>query len=298
MNYLNKNKSILKIKDTDNTNINYNLVTIDEEKINLITSRSNIPIKKSLSKKINNTKIITDKNNTNKIINKKTNSKKTNNKKTNSKKTNSKKTTINTNIKKKVIAEQNRTTKFNNDNNIDFPQGNQYKCIGPCFPANTLYYNPITLQAIKSKKDSCPIYPNLNEATGKVKIKDKCILNKNYNYENYDIFDDVVQVATSDNTFLEQIYNIKNIYDVELFLENDIKQLPNLSQKRIMNSIYKVYRDNDSFPSNNFISLAKNFIKKNYDIKIKSKMLLSKIMDNKHGKKWDNLFTGLLGIIN
>lgn len=284
MNYLNKNKSILKIKDTVDTNINNNLVTIDKEKINLITSRSNIPVKKSSKKKINNTKIITNKNITNKIINKKTTSKKTT----------SKKTAVDTNIKKKAIVKQKRTTHFNNDNNIDFPQGNQFKCIGPCYPANTLYYNPISLQAIKSKKDSCPIYPNLNEGTGKVKIKDKCILNKNYNYENYDIFDDVVQVATTDNTFLEQIYNIKNIYDVELFLENDIKQLPNLSQKRIMNSIYKVYRDNDSFPSNNFVFLAKNFIKKNYDVKIKSKMLLGKIMDNKHGKKWENLFTGLL----
>lgn len=79
-----------------------------------------------------------------------------------------------------------------------------------------------------------------------------------------------------------------------MFLENDIKQLPNLSQIRIMNSIYKVYRDNDFFPSNNFVSLAKSLIKKNYDIKFKSKLLLSKIMDNKHGKKWDNLFTGLI----
>lgn len=283
MNY--KNKSILKIKDNANTYINNNLVTIDKEKINLITSRSNITVKKS-SKKINNTQNVTD--------NKKSSSKKTISKKSTGKKITNKKTANDYNIIKKTIAKQKRSTNFKNDNNIDFPQGNKYKCIGPCFPANTLYYNPISLQAIKSKNDSCPIYPNLNETTGKVKIKDKCVLNKNYNYENYDIFDDVVQVATSDNTFLEQIYNIKNIYDAELFLENDIKQLPNLSQIRIMNSIYKVYRDNDFFPSNNFVSLAKSLIKKNYDIKFKSKLLLSKIMDNKHGKKWDNLFTGLI----
>lgn len=256
-----------------------------KKKINLITSRSNITVKKS-SKKINNTQNVTD--------NKKSSSKKTISKKSTGKKITNKKTANDYNIIKKTIAKQKRSTNFKNDNNIDFPQGNKYKCIGPCFPANTLYYNPISLQAIKSKNDSCPIYPNLNETTGKVKIKDKCVLNKNYNYENYDIFDDVVQVATSDNTFLEQIYNIKNIYDAELFLENDIKQLPNLSQIRIMNSIYKVYRDNDFFPSNNFVSLAKSLIKKNYDIKFKSKLLLSKIMDNKHGKKWDNLFTGLI----
>jgi hypothetical protein len=195
--------------------------------------------------------------------------------------------------KNKPIGKLKRSNNFNKEN-IDFPQGNKYKCIGPCYPANTLYYNPISLQAIKSKNDSCPIYPRLNEHTGKVKIKDKCVINENYDYENYDIFDDVVQVATSDNTFLEQIYNIKNIYDVELFLENDIKQLPILSQKRLLNSIYKVYRDNDSFPNDTFVSLIKNLIKKKYNVKIKSKIILGKIMDNKYGKIWNNLFASLL----
>ena len=143
-----------------------------------------------------------------------------------------------------------------------------------------------------SKNNSCPI--ELQKIGDKIKIKDKCTLNEKYDYNNYDMFADVIQVATSDNNFLEQIYNIKNIYDVELFLENNMKQLPNLSQIRIINCIYKVYRDNDSFPSNNFVSLLKSLIKKNHDIKIKSKKILSKIMENKYSNKWNNIINGII----
>ena len=176
--------------------------------------------------------------------------------------------------------------------NFEFPKGRNYKCIGPCYPANMLYYHPLTLQAIKSKNSSCPI--ELQKIGDTIKIKDKCILNENYDYENYDMFSDVVQVATSDNVFLKQIYNIKTIYDVELFLENNIRQLPNLSQKRILNSIYRVYRDDDSFPNNNFISLVKILINYYYKIDMKSKKIISKIMDNKHTKLWDNIFENLI----
>jgi hypothetical protein len=176
--------------------------------------------------------------------------------------------------------------------NFVFPKGHNYKCIGPCYPANMLYYHPLTLQAIKSKHSSCPI--EVQKIGNKVKIRDECTLNENYDYESYDMFSDVVQVATSDNIFLEQIYDIKNIYDVELFLENNIKQLPNLSQKRILNSIYRVYRDNDSFPNNNFISLVKNLLNYYYGIDMKSKKIISKIMDNKHNKLWENIFENLV----
>jgi hypothetical protein len=265
MNNLNKNKLILKTKDNTNNNNNNPLVQINKEKINLIGFQPNLKIKSS-SKKITAGKKITT----------------------------SKKITTGKKIKQKRTPNINTTPNTNTtpNDNIEFPHGDKYKCIGPCYPANMLYYHPLTLQAIKSKSNSCPV--KQQKIGDKIKIKDKCVLNENFDYEGYDMFADVVQVATSDNAFLEQIYNIKNIYDVELFLENNIKQLPNLSQKRILNSIYKVYRDNDSFPSNNFISLIKALVKKNYDIDIKSKIILGKIMDNKHGKKWNDLFLGLL----
>ena len=253
MNYLNKNKPILKTKDTTNNINDHDLVSINKKKINLITSQ---PIQKKYTDNF--------------ITSKK-------------------------NVSKKNLSKKNKQKRFTEpiyNDNIDFPQGNKYKCIGPCFPANMLYYHPLTLQAIKSKNNSCPI--ELQKIGDKIKIKDKCTLNEKYNYNNYDMFADVIQVATSDNNFLEQIYNIKNIYDVELFLENNMKQLPNLSQIRIINSIYKVYRDNDSFPSNNFVSLVKSLIKKNHDIKIKSKKILSKIMENKYSNKWNNIINGII----
>ena len=270
MNYLYKNnKSILKTKDNINVYNNDSQSKINNDNINIITSRPNSKIKSKTKKnKTNKTK-------PNKKISKKTS------KKTNKLHNSKQKRTYNLN-----------NTEPNSNNNTEFPQGEKYKCIGPCYPANTLYYNPISLQSIKSKNNSCPIFPT--KVGDKIKIKDKCILNENYDFENYDMFDDVVHVATSYNSFLEQIYNIKNIYEMELFLENSINQLPNLSQKRILNSIYKVYRDNDSFPNDNFINLVKNNIIKDYDIKIKSKKILSKIMDNKHTKFWNNLFTGLI----
>jgi hypothetical protein len=108
------------------------------------------------------------------------------------------------------------------------------------------------------------------------------------------MFADIVQIATSDKLFLEQIYNIKNIYDVELFINNNIKQLPLLSQKRILNSIYKVYRDNDAFPNEDFIKLIKNIIYDVFNIKIKSKNILSKIMNNKYNDYHNDLFIFLI----
>jgi hypothetical protein len=257
---LNKNKSIPKNKNITKNEQDANFVLFDESNVNIINSRSNLKIK-SLTKKNKS----------------KTKSKTTSKTKSKTKsKNNKQKRTINTNFK----------------DNIEFPQGNNYKCIGPCYPANVVYYHPLTLQAIRSKSNSCPIR-QIAKNNG-IKIKDKCTLNEDYDYENYDMFADIVQMATSDNVFLEQIYNIKSIYDVELFLENNIIQLPILSQKRILNSIYKVYRDNDSFPSNNFVSLVKKILVKNYDYKIKSKKIITKIMDNKHNVKWKNLFFGII----
>ena len=184
--------------------------------------------------------------------------------------------------------------------NIEFPNGTNYKCIGPCYPPNMLYYNPLSLQAIKNKYSTCPIYPQ--KIGDKLKIKDKCILNENYDYDGYDMFSDVVHVATSDNIFLEQIYNIKTINEVELFLENNINQLPNLSKKRIVNSIYMVYRDNDLFPSESFILQVKNLLKLYYNIDMKTSKIIDKIMNNKHSKTHNktqnNIFEILILVSN
>jgi hypothetical protein len=151
-----------------------------------------------------------------------------------------------------------------------------------------LYYHPLTFQAIKSNNDSCPI--EKQKINNKIKIKDKCVVDKNYDFDRYDMFTDVIQVALSDDSFLRQIYNFKNITDVDFFLENDIKELPTLSQIRILNSIYKVYKDNDLFPNKNYLIIVKKILKTYYNVHIKTNDILKTIIHNKYKKKNDNIF--------
>jgi hypothetical protein len=260
-------------------------IEIDENLVNIIYPKSN-QSKFKQSRSINMHK------------NKKNKSNKDSKKNSKSKSKNKK--TSNTYTQKRVSFKLDSEPNRNNSYDLvetekdkgDFPQGNKFKCIGPCYPAYTLYYHPLTLQGIENKYDSCPIEDEI--VNNKVKRSDKCVLNKDYDFDSYDVFADVIQVATSNDVFLQQIYNIKNIYDCELFLDNNIKQLPNLSQKRILNSIYQVYRDNDSFPSNNYLDLVKKLIKTLYSVKIKSKTIITKIMDNKHKKRWTDIFNYLI----
>ena len=179
------------------------------------------------------------------------------------------------------------STVYFNDK-FEFPQGEKFKCIGPCYPAEMLFYHPLTLQGIKNKYNSCPI--RLTKVNNDIITNDKCKVNTDFDYDNYDMFADIFQVAKSDDDFLNQIYNIRNIHEVEIFLENNLNQLPNLSQIRILNSIYKVYRDNDLFPSKTFILNIKKILKNNYNIDLNKEKILNKIMLDKHNKKNNDLF--------
>lgn len=191
-------------------------------------------------------------------------------------------------ISKSINSSKTKLERSHNIKQIEFPQGQKFKCIGPCYPANMLYYHPLTLQAIKSKSNSCPI--EQQKIGSKIKIKDKCEPIKDYNFDSYDLFADPIQIAINDEVFLSQIYNINNIYDLGLFLDNNIKQLPILSQKRILNSIYKTFRDDDLFPNNNFVKQVKKITKNIYDIDVKSKKIIKLIMENKHHKMWNDIF--------
>jgi hypothetical protein len=120
---------------------------------------------------------------------------------------------------------------------------------------------------------------------------DNCIINSenNIDYENYDMFVDIIQIATSYDNFLKQIYELTNLEEIEIFLKNNINELPILSQQRILNAIYHVYKDNNLFPSTNFVSTLKNILNKNYNIKIKSKKIINRIMKNKYKENWNNI---------
>ena len=157
------------------------------------------------------------------------------------------------NIKKKSSDNKNNIPTKNTKQN-DFTQVislNGYNCIGPCYPPNTVYYNPLTLTPIKSTFPSCPIKEIDIVDNGEVNTiyADKCNdkdINKGYLY--FDIFSDSVQIAKTPDMFLKQIYNIGTISDVITFLNSSVDILPLYSQRRILKAIFEVYYKYIEFP--------------------------------------------------
>jgi hypothetical protein len=147
---------------------------------------------------------------------------------------------------------------------------NGYNCIGPCYPANTIYYNPSTLTAIKSKFTTCPIKKQSIEIDNKKEyiFADRCDISEiNDEYLYFDIFDDSVQIANSPNDFLKQIYKIFDISDVIIFLNNSIDIIPIYSQKRILKAIYEIYYKYIEFPKLFFSGKISKILTEIYKLK-------------------------------
>jgi len=164
-------------------------------------------------------------------------------------------------------------TKTDNNNFTLVKSNDGYNCIGPCYPPNTIYYNPSTLTFIKSSFPSCPIKKReiiLDNGNKTTIYADKCNekdINKGHNY--FDIFNDSVQIAETPNMFLKQIYNINNISDVIIFLNYSTDILPLYSQRRLLKAIYEVYYKYIEFPklffSKKIIQILKQIYKITYD---------------------------------
>lgn len=158
-------------------------------------------------------------------------------------------TDINNNTKKKIYTINNNPKNTKGDK-IKSVEG--YECIGPCYPANTYYYNPLTLSLISTPFPSCPIKEKIvigSDGNKHKKKFDKCYdedINKGNLY--FDIFSDYVQVSTTAENFLFEIYNLKNISDIVHFLSNTINTLPIYSQRRLLEAIYNVYYKFVEFP--------------------------------------------------
>ncbi len=196
---------------------------------------------------------------------------------------------MNNNLRKKnkSISKKKINRNINSDNN-----NINSKCIGPCYKKNTLFYHPLTLEAIiDTEQNMCPINPIFNDILNETVYCGKCNIDESIDYTKYDIFTDIIQFASTDENFLKEFYNISTINDIEIFLENNINELPFYTQKRILNSIYQIYKDDDTFPNNNYINLVKNILNKIYNIEIKSKKIIDKIMKNKYKNNWNNIFT-------
>lgn len=148
-----------------------------------------------------------------------------------------------------------------------------YDCIGPCYPANTIYYNPISLTPIKSTFPTCPIKKTISlQDSGEKTIIyanecKKSDITDEYKY--FDIFDDSVQIANSSDNFLKQIYEINNIQEVVYFLNSSIDVLPIYTQKRILKAIHDVYYKYIEFPKLFFADKIFKILNEVYKINLK-----------------------------
>lgn len=153
-------------------------------------------------------------------------------------------------INKKKIYTINNNQKNVEDKKIKSVEG--FECIGPCYSPNTYYYNPLDLSLISTPFPSCPIKEKLVVGSDNNIYKkkfDKCYdedINKGKLY--FDIFSDHIQISTSSENFLSEIYDLNNITDVVNFLSNTIDTLPIYSQRRLLRAIYDVYYKFIEFP--------------------------------------------------
>jgi hypothetical protein len=85
---------------------------------------------------------------------------------------------------------------------------------------------------------------------------------------------------------------------MEVFINMELENLPIFSQQRILNSIYKTFRDNEYFPNDRFIKKSQDILERIYNIIINPKKLLNIIVKNKHKILWDNMFENISETIN
>ena len=148
-------------------------------------------------------------------------------------------------------------------NNKNITSLNGFPCIGPCYPANVPYYNPLSLTPIKSNLTTCPIKRNKELFNNlSYDVCDSKDINKDY--LTFDIFNNIVQIANTSNSFLKEIYKINNISELVHFLTNEFDILPIYSQKRLLEAIFEVYYKYIEFPKILFSKKLLNVLNKIY----------------------------------
>jgi hypothetical protein len=154
------------------------------------------------------------------------------------------------------------------------------ECISNCFHKNTLFYIFDEGLPIISDKDKCSILPN-NKNQKYIDCK------KNNFVDNIDDNDNILTILINNSySYLNNIYNLKTYDDVLKFLEIDIKELPLLTQKRILNCIYCAYINYAEFPNKKYIFKVKNILTFVYNLKINSQKIYNKIIKLKNNNKY------------
>lgn len=172
------------------------------------------------------------------------------------------------NNKKKYAITNNSTNNDINTNKIKSIEG--HECIGPCYPANTYYYNSSNLALISNPYPSCPIKEQqIVNPDGSMykKLSAECDekdINKGELY--FDIFNDNIQIATSPSNFLSEIYGLSSITDIVRFLTNELDNLPIYSQRRLLEAIYSAYYKYIEFPKLLFVKKLLYILKNIYKI--------------------------------
>jgi len=149
------------------------------------------------------------------------------------------------------------------------------ECITKCYPKNTLFYSkPANIPKIIDK-NMCSILPDYEE---KNLDKFKECTSNNF-VDNIDENENLLnRLINNSYSFINNIYNLKTYEDVLFFLDTNIKELPILTQKRILNCIYCAYINYSEFPNKKYIFKVKNVLDLVYNIKIHSNKIYNKII--------------------
>ena len=163
--------------------------------------------------------------------------------------------------------------KYNNE--VDETIYYDEECISKCYQKNELFYGIIYNLPYIFDKEKCSILP-INNLTTK-----ECKSNNFIN--NIDDNDNLLNILINNSySFLNNIYNLKTYDDILNFLEMNIKELPLLTQKRILNCIYCAYINYPEFPNKKYVFLVKNIIINIFNVKVHSKKIYNKIIKLKN----------------
>ena len=169
--------------------------------------------------------------------------------------------------------------KYNNE--VDETIYYDEECISKCYPKNELFYGIMDGYPLIFNNEKCSILSKTKEG----EITKDC---KSNNFtENIDENDNLLNILINNSySYLNNVYNLKTYDDILNFLEINIKELPLLTQKRILNCIYCAYINYSEFPNKKYVFKVKNILNLIFNLKINSKKIYNKIIKLKNNNKY------------
>lgn len=173
------------------------------------------------------------------------------------------------------------------------------ECISKCYPKNTLFYFKPDNHPVIMDKNMCSILPGYQDDNNIKKFKE---CSSNNFVDNIDENDNFLNILINNSySFLNNIYNLKTYEDILIFLETNIKELPIITQKTILNCIYCAYINYSEFPNKKYVFKVKKVLELVYNIKIHSNKIYNKIIklkNNNNYKENNDIFQYLYSKFN